>query len=223
MSSACAEDSRIYASVNCKGEGPSGRTGCTESGVDSLPSVDLGGLDLSDEELQRVRMLLVKHKDVFSKDEHDIGYCDAVPHQIVTLDDRPVRVPHRRVHPNQWKEVKAHLQKWLKLGVLQESTSCYASLAVLVRKKDNSLRLCIDYRQLNLKTIKDAFPLPRVGECLEALTGAKYFSTMDLAHGYYQCAIDARDVPVHYFRVGNSGLYEFTRMPMGTLQQLSPA
>ena len=213
IQSACAEDCRISESVN--GEGLSGQTGSTESGVDSLPSVDLGGLDLSDEELQRVRMLLVKHKDVFSIDENDIGYCDAVPHQIVTLDDRPVRVPHRRVHPNQWEEVKAHLQKWLKLGVLQESTSCYASPAVLVKKKDNSLRLCIDYRQLNLKTIKEAFPLPRVDECLEALTGAKYFSTLDLAHGYYQCAIDARDVPKTAFRVGNSGLYEFTRMPMG--------
>ena len=98
IQSACAEDS-----VNCEGEGPSGRTGSTKSGVDSLPSVDLGGLDLSDEELQRVRMLLVKHKDVFSKDENDIGYCDVVLHQIVTLDDRPVRVPHRRVHPNQWE------------------------------------------------------------------------------------------------------------------------
>ena len=67
----------------------------------------------------------------------------------------------------------------------------------------------------HLKTIKDTFPLPRVDECLEALTGAKYFSTLDLAHGYYQCAIDARDVPKTAFRVGNSGPYEFTRMPMG--------
>ena len=186
--------------------------GCS---VDDSPNLDLGGLDLSDEDLQRVKTLLIKHKDVFSRDSDDIGYCNAVPHQILTMDDRPVRVPHRRVHPNQWEEVKAYLKKWLKLGVLQESTSCYASPAVLVRKKDNSLRLCIDYRQLNLKTINDAFPLPRVDECLEAITGSKYFSTLDLAHGYYQCAIDARDVPKTAFRVGTSGLYEFTRMPMG--------
>ena len=78
-----------------------------------------------------------------------------------------------------------------------------------------TLRLCIDYRQLNLKTIKDAFPLPRIDECLEALTGSRYFSTLDLAHGYYQCAIDARELPKTAFRVGTSGLYEFTRMPMG--------
>ena len=186
-----------------------------ECSVDNSPNLDLGGLDLSDEDLQRVKTLLIKHKDVFSRDSDDIGYCNAVPHQILTLDDRPVRVPHRRVHPNQWEEVKVYLKKWLKLGVLQESTSCYASPAVLVRKKDNSLRLCIDYRQLNLKTIKDAFPLPRVGECLEALTGSRYFSTLDLAHGYYQCAIDTQDVPKTAFRVGTSGLYEFTRMPMG--------
>ena len=86
---------------------------------------------------------------------------------------------------------------------------------MLVRKKDNSLRLCIDYRQLNLKTIKYAFPLPSVDECMEALAGAKFFTTLDLAHGYYQCAIDARYVPKTAFRVGLSGLYEFTRMSMG--------
>ena len=82
----------------------------------------------------------------------------------------------------------------------------------LVRKKDNSLRL---YRQLNLKTIKCDFPLQRVDECLEALAGPKYFTMLDLAHGYYQCAIDARYVAKTAFRVGSSGLYEFTRMPMG--------
>ena len=135
------------------------------------------------------------------RDSNDIGYCNAVPHQILTMDDRPVRFPHRRVHPNQWEEVKAYLHKWLKLGVRQESTSCYASPAVLVRKKDNSLRLSIDYRHLNLKTIKDVFPLPRVEECLEALTGSKYFITLDLGHGYYQCAIDAGDIPKTAFRV----------------------
>ena len=85
-----------------------------------------------------MKTLLIKHKDVFSRDSDDIGYCNAVPHQILTMDDRLVRVPHRRVHPNQWEEVKVYLKKWLKLGVLQESTSCYASPAVLVRKKDNS-------------------------------------------------------------------------------------
>ena len=105
-----------------------------ECSVDNSPNLDLGGLDLSDEELQKVKTLLIKHKDVFSRDSDDIGYCNAVPHQILTMDDRPVRFPHRRVQPNQWEEVKVYLKKWLKLGVLQESTSCYASPAVLVRK-----------------------------------------------------------------------------------------
>ena len=102
--------------------------GCS---VDNSPNLDLGGLDLSDEDLQRLKTLLIKHKDVFSRDSDDIGYCNDVPHQILTMDDRLVRVPHRRVHPNQWEEVKVYLKKWLKLGVLQESTSCYASPAVL--------------------------------------------------------------------------------------------
>ena len=82
-----------------------------ECSVDDSPYLDLGGLKLCDEDLQRVKMLLNKHKDVFSRDSDDIGFCNAVPHQILTMDDRPVRVHHRRVHPNQWEEVKAYLKK----------------------------------------------------------------------------------------------------------------
>ena len=73
------------------------------------------------------------------------------------------------------------------------ATSPYAAPVVLVRKKDKSLRLCVDYSQLNAKTIKDAYPLPRIDEALEALNGARYFSFIDLAQGYYKVAIDERE------------------------------
>ena len=95
-----------------------------------------------------------------------------------------------------------------------ESHSPYAAPVVLVRKKDGSLRLCVDYRRLNLKTVCDAYPLPRIQESLDALVGAQYFSTLDLASGYHQISMDPRDQHKTAFTTPFD-LYEYTRMPMG--------
>ena len=86
---------------------------------------------------------------------------------------------------------------------------------VLVRKKDGGLRLCVDYRQLNAHTVKDAYPLPRIEEALEAIGNSKFFSSIDLAQGYYQVAIDEDDIQKTAFRVGTGGLFEYLRMPFG--------
>ena len=99
-------------------------------------------------------------------------------------------------------------------GIIQKSNSPYASPIVLVQKKDGSLRICVDYRRLNAKTVRDAFPLPRIEESLEALRGAKYFSSLDLAHGYHQVVMDSESISKTAFRVP-FGLFEYTRMPFG--------
>ena len=98
--------------------------------------------------------------------------------------------------------------------VIVESHSPYAALVVLVRKKDSSLRLCLDYRRLNLKTVGDVYPLPRIQESLDALVETHYFSTLDLASGYHQISMDSRDQHKTAFTTP-FGLYEYTRMPMG--------
>ena len=113
----CTDNERIIRASNMGG--PTQEINVIYTDMESSRQVYLGGFDLSSEDICRERSLLDKHNDVFSKDGDDIGYCDAIPHQIVTVDDRPIRVPHRRIHPNQWEEVKAHLEKGLKLGVLQ--------------------------------------------------------------------------------------------------------
>ncbi|ROT74689.1 hypothetical protein C7M84_006796 [Penaeus vannamei] len=84
----------------------------------------------------------------------------------------------------------------------------------MVRKKDNSLRLCVDYRNLNKVTVHDAFPIPRIDESVEALSGAKYFSTFDLAAGYHQIEVHPRDRHKTAFSTP-FGHFEFNRMPMG--------
>ncbi|KAK7909832.1 hypothetical protein WMY93_014516 [Mugilogobius chulae] len=121
--------------------------------------------------------------------DEDLGYTDHVQHEIPVVDETPVNQPYRRIPPNQYKEVRDHISELLRKGVIRESSSSYASPIVLVRKPDGSLRLCVDYRKLNLKTRRDAFPLPRIDESLDALSGAEFFSSIDLASGYHQVAV----------------------------------
>ncbi|KAI3368246.1 hypothetical protein L3Q82_007966 [Scortum barcoo] len=119
-----------------------------------------------------------------------------------------------RIPPSEYEAVKAHINQLLESQVIRESSSPYASPIVLVRKKDGSLRLCVDYRLLNSKTRKDAFPLPRIEESLDALSGAHWFSTIDLASGYNQVPVAEQDRPKTAFCTP-FGLFEFNRMPFG--------
>lgn len=84
-----------------------------------------------------------------------------------------------------------------------------------MRKKDGKLRLCVDYRRLNAKTHKDAYPLPRIEEALDVLKGAEYFCSLDLAHGFNQVPVREADIEKTAFRTGTGGLYEYVRMPFG--------
>lgn len=161
-----------------------------------------------------VRTLLKRYADVFALHDEDLGYTDRVKHEIPVVDEAPVSQPYRRIPPNQYKEVREHISELLRKGVIQESSSSYASPVVLVRKSDGSLRLCVDYRRLNAKTRRDAFPLPRIEESLDALSGAEFFSTIDLASGYHQVAVHEKDRDKTAFTTP-FGLYEYLRMPFG--------
>lgn len=179
-----------------------------------LHKMDVGS-GLSQEEVEQLEAVFHRHSRVLSKDDDDLGFCKEISHQIPLTDDTPVRVPHRRVNPTQWQEVRDHLQSLLRQGIVRESSSPYASPIVIVRKKDGSMRLCVDYRALNNKTRKDAYPLPRIEEALDVLRGAKYFCSLDLSHGYYQVPVCEQDIEKTAFRIGTGGLYEYIRMPFG--------
>lgn len=99
-------------------------------------------------------------------------------------------------------------------GVIRESESPFSSPIVVVRKKNNDVRLCIDYRKLNLQTIKDAYALPNLEESFSALTGSRWFSVLDLKSGYYQIEMNEADKPKMAF-VTPLGFWEFNRMPQG--------
>lgn len=178
-----------------------------------IPS-EIDKLNLNSAQMNEIRSLFYRNRDVFSQNDDDIGYTTTIKHSIRTMDNQPIVQPYRRIAPSQYEEVKSHIRKLLNNSIIRESSSPYASPIVLVRKKDNSLRLCVDYRKLNSKTQRDAYPLPRLEESFDALCGAKYFSTMDLTSGYNQVAVDENDVEKTAFTTP-MGLYEYLRMPFG--------
>lgn len=151
---------------------------------EQIRAIDLSMLSV--EEQCKVRALLEDYSSVFSIHDGDLGFTNLISHDIPLLDEIPVRQRYRRIPPSEYEVVKAHINQLLEAQVIRESCSAYASPIVLVKKKDGSLHMCVDYRQLNSKTRKDAFPLLRIEETLDSLAGARWFSTMDLASGYNQ-------------------------------------
>ncbi len=186
----------------------------SSSDIDWLEDLDLSEFAGTDEQRRKVKELFVKYKHVFAADDLDLGYASATRHRIPTTDDVPVRQPYRRIPPNQLDEVRTHIQGLLKKGIIQASKSDYASPIVLVRKKSGDLRLCVDYRSVNAKTKKDAFPLPRIEESMDALSGAKIFSVLDLQSAYNQVEVAEEDRPKTAFTTP-FGLFEYLRMPFG--------
>ncbi len=135
-------------------------------------------------------------------------------HDIPTGEAPPIKQRHRRVPPQIFQEVKRHVQNLVSQGILKESSSPWASPAVIVMKKDGSVHFCCDYRKLNQVTYKDAYPLPRVDESLDALDNAKLFSTLDLTAGYFQVNVSEKDREKTAVTTP-FGLFEWTRMLFG--------
>jgi len=166
------------------------------------------------EEKDAIQKLLVEFGDTFSKDESDLGLTTITEHRIDTGNARPVKQAPRRVPAALIDEEKQAVDQLLKQGVIQESSSPWASPIVLVKKKNGKVRACIDYRKLNAVTVKDAYPIPSTQECLDALSGAVYFSTLDMTSGYNQIPVRKEDIPKTAL-VTRQGLFEFKTMPFG--------
>lgn len=117
-------------------------------------------------------------------------------------------------HPHDVETVRKHLQELLDAGVIHESESPFSSPVVVVRKKNGQVRLCIDYRKLNLQTVKDAYALPRMDNTFTAVSGSKWFSFLDLKSGYYQIEVNEADKPKTAFMCP-LGFWEFNQIPQG--------
>lgn len=203
-------DRGSYAEVNWTSCGLNQISADVESDI----PVNLEKAELTSEQEQRLHALLHKHKAVFSQHPSDLGCTDTVTHRIDTGEHPPIKQRHRRVSPHIFNEVKKHISELIDQGVLEKSNSPWASPAVIVRKPDNSIRFCCDYRKLNSVTRKDAFPIPRVEESLDMLGKARLFSSLDLISGYFQVSMNEEDRAKAAVTTP-FGLYQWTRMPFG--------
>ena len=192
------------------------------SGGDSTvnPFLDLFNFQTCEDHLNLVQLnqlqeLLTKWQSVFSMTEFDLGKTDLIEHRIELQDEAPFKQRHHRIPPHLYDEVRKHIQEMLDAGVIRSSKSPFASPVVLVRKKDKSLRFCIDYRFLNARTKKDSYALPRFEECVDVLHGSQYFSCLDLKKGYYQVGVHEQHKERTAFTAGQLGFYEFNVLPMG--------
>ena len=156
--------------------------------VESL--IDLSGSDVSADQRGALVTMLTKHKSMF--DGH-IGHTDVVQHTIDTGDSPPVRQNLRRLPPHLTQQVRDELDKLVKQEILEESDSGWSSPICLVRKKSGELRICADMRRLKAITCLPAYPIPRIDDTLDALSGSSLFCVLDMNAAYHQISIDPQD------------------------------
>ena len=127
----------------------------------------------------RAKDLFEEYNDIFALGTMELGKTSLVKHAIKLNNHQPFKERYRRIPPHQFEEVRKHLQEMEDIGAIRRSNSLWASPVVLVRKKDGSLRFCIDLRKLNSQTVKDAYSLPHIEESLDCLNGWKIFTSLD--------------------------------------------
>ena len=173
---------------------------------------------LKEEHKQMVAKLLCDYSDVFAKSPTDLGKTHLVQHIIDTGQEKPIQERVRRFPYEQSKEIEQQVKTMKEQGIIQESNSRWASNVVLVKKKDGTWRMCVDYRRLNAKTKNsDPYMLPRIDETLDRLSNAKFFSTLDLLSGYHQVELSADSKGKTAFIVPrmSPNHWEFKMMPFG--------
>ena len=171
---------------------------------------------LDEEQLACLEEFLVEHHQAFSLDPEERGETDLVQIEIDTGDAAPKRQPVRRMPFAVRQEVAKQLKSMQASGVIRPSSSPWASPVVMVRKKDGTHRFCIDYRRVNAVTKPDLYPLPRIDDLLDQLGKSRFFSTLDLASGYWQIRVHPNSIEKTAF-ITPQGLFEFQVMPFGLM------
>ena len=223
----------IHSSVDGRADQPSGQNEATptvkvedldedefykhvQSHVRQLLKESIDGLSYV--ESRKVRMLFTEYPDIFAKHSQDFGQTTIAKHPINTGDEPPVKQRPRRIPRAYAPEVQKQIKDMTEKGIIRPSTSSWASNLLLVKKKDGTFRMCIDYRELNAKTKDlDEYVLPRIDDTLDSLANAQYFCTLDLIQGYHQVELEPEDKHKTAFLAPQCvpTQYEFNYMPFG--------
>ena len=169
---------------------------------------------LSSRQKEELRILLQSYPQVFSDKP---GKTNLIEHSIICTTKEPVRTKMYPMPYSVRESIDCEIQDMLQLDVIEESVSPYASPIVLVKKKDNTNRFCVDYRKLNKVTIFDPEPMPRSADIFAKLKDQKYITKIDLSKGYWQISIKEEDRPKTAFISPNNTCYQFKRMPFGLM------
>ena len=167
----------------------------------------------TNEHVKELRRLLRAYRQVWES-PGVVGKAVGGEHRIETGDKLPVALPIRRIAWVERDKIKDEVRKMKEQNVIVDSASPWSSPLVLVRKKDGSVRFCIDYRKLNEITIADRYPLPRIDDVLDELNSGAFFSVIDLKSGYWQIPMRVTDAEKTAFQTVD-GHYHFTVMPFG--------
>jgi hypothetical protein len=172
------------------------------------------GPDLGTEQQGEVLLLINEFRDCFAVNTKELGDANVKGMQITLQDDIPVSYHPYRLAYSDRNVVQEIVEDLLNNGIIRDSESPYSSPILLVRKKSGEYRMCVDYRSLNAKTIKDRYPLPRVDDYLERMYDSQNFTTLELASGYHQIKVAEDSISKTAF-VTPDGHYEYLRMPFG--------
>src|SRR6266487_3209359 len=190
---------------------------------DKSPSIDTIHLDegkdvpvgqLNGKQKHLLSQLLDKNKDLFARSMEELSQTNVGEHVIITEDVYPIKRNAYRTAPKENEFIKSEIEEMLQQDLIQHSTSPWSFPVVIVKKKNGKLRFCVNYKPLNDVTKKDNYPLPRIDEILDSLNGAQWFTTLDLASGYWQIKVREEDREKTAF-ITKFGTFEFKVMPFG--------
>ena len=176
------------------------------------PAVVLG--NLTDSQRQLAVTMLMEEAESFAQDDDDVGCIEGLRMNLELSDTTPVQRTYTSIPRPLYAEVKHYIEDLLNRGWITKSQSSYASPVVCVKKKDGGLRLCVDYRELNRKTVPDRHPIPRIQETLDNLGGNSWFLVLDQGKAYHQGFVGEKSRHLTAF-ITPWGLYEWTRIPFG--------
>jgi len=176
-------------------------------------------LNVPDNERKLYEQLILKNHDVFGKTKDDLGKANNFKHKIFTKSNEPIFQNQYPIPDTHHEYLEKQVQEWLKLGIVQPSTSRYNSPMFLVPKKDGGIRVVQDFRALNANSHDDRYSMKNISECIRDISraGSTIFSKLDLTSGFWQMPLDEKSKHLTALTVPGMGQFEWTMSPIGLL------